>query len=162
MVSALLVFFFYPQWQSVITSCVNLCDHFTICRYSSFVTRCKISMVSCFPIRLFPSPVSISWLLKQGICCDQFVFLCKVSYATSSFISLTYSKCSHALEVFFCFSSNICIEICCDDFIFRVTLSHCSFNVIKLFYFFILSTRCWCIGIYHCNWIFSPVSLLPF
>ena len=120
----------------MITSNVSLCNYFTICHHSSLVTQCKICLVSCFPVGRLPSPVSF-FLLKQRICYDQFVFLCKLNQAISSAIFLPYSKCSHAFEVFFfCFSSNFCIEIFCNNVIFGVTISHCSFNIIiKLFLF---------------------------
>ena len=77
-------------------------------------------------------------LLKQCICYDQFVFLCKFNRAIPSFISLPYFKCSHAFEVFFFyFSSNFCIGISCNDLVFGVTFSHCSFNIIiKLSFFY--------------------------
>ena len=90
---------------------------------------------------------------KERICYDYFVFLCKFNYAISSFISFPYSECCRASEVFFFYlNSNFCINISANDLIFGVTISHYSFNIIiKLFHFFIICTRCWCVNIYHYN-----------
>ena len=136
---------FMSPFCVVLWSWLLICDHF-LCRPLWSLRNLSLFLFCYSMQNLFSFLFPLRVAPKSGIYFFGFwnsvfamISLCSPANSVSdpSFISLSYSKCSHAL-------------------IFWVIMSHCFFNIIiKLFHFSILSTRCWCISIYHRNWIFS-------
>ena len=108
------------------------CDFIILTILLLLITILLISNIGTHNLRFFAisslSPTRFAQMVREQsrpnhmqhighLSCAMCPVLCGTKEQLSCYVS-PYSKCTHAFEVFFCFSSNLCIKISCNDLIF--------------------------------------------